>query len=379
MSIHTQRWVKYFAEKGHEVYLISPEPPGDSKVENVRLYVLKNVCPQRWIVSSAINLLSYIMQVRRLIRRIKPDIVHAHYIAPHGFLGALSGFHPFILTVWGSDVLITPKESGRIKAEVKFALRRADLITCGAEHVRRELVELGIKLEKISLVYWGIDTQKFHPRQRSAKIQGELGISDSPTVISLSSLEPSYDIESLIASVPLVLKEIPEAKFVIAGKGSQEIKLKELARSLGVSASLRFVGWIPHDQIPEYIACGDVSVSTFLSSGGLSQGTAEAMACGLPVILTDFGDNRKWVQDGVNGYIIPLRSPEVLASKIIHLIHNKDTREKFGQINKQIIEERDNWQKEMGKMENLYNELIGSGKNENTRKWWCWLHGKSLV
>ena len=361
-SIHTQRWVKYFADKGHEVHLVSPRPFGDDNIEGVRLYVLKKVRPQIRIVSGVINLLLYAIQIRRLLKRVKPDILHIHSISEYAFSGTLSGFHPFVLSAWGSDVLVAPKKSSIIKSMVKFALRRADLITCGAEHMRRSLVELGAELEKISLVYWGIDTQKFHPRQRSAKIQEELGISDSPTVISLGSLKPLYDIESLIASIPLVLKEIPEAKFVIAGKGSQEMKLRELAKSLGVSASVRFVGWIPHDQVPQYIACGDVSVSTFLSSGGLSQGTAEAMACGLPVIVTDFGDNRKWVQDGVNGYIIPLRSPEVLASKIIHLIHNKDIREKFGQINKQIIEERGNWQKEMEKMEKLYKELIAGCK-----------------
>jgi glycosyltransferase involved in cell wall biosynthesis len=373
------RWAEYFAGRGHEVHLISTEPYENERAENVNLHLLRVFRPRVRIVSSMINLLLYTVQIRRLLKRVQPHILHAHYISDYAFLGALSGFHPLVLTAWGSDILITPKESGRVRAEVKFALRRADLITCGGEHVRRSLIELGAELERISLVYWGIDTQKFHPRQRSAKIQEELGISNSPAVISLSSLEPSYDIESLIASVPLVLKEIPEAKFVIVGRGSQEMKLKELARSLGVSASLRFVGWIPHDRVPEYIACGDVSVSTFLSSGGLSQGTAEAMACGLPVILTDFGDNRNWVQDGVNGYVIPLRSPEVLASKIIHLIHNKDVREKFGQINKQIIQERDNWQKEMEKMEKLYTELIGGGRNENTHDWWSWVHGRSIV
>ena len=345
-SIHTVRWVKYFASRGHEVHLISPGASGENAVESVNLHLLPMLHYP--------TLRCYPIRIRRLLRRIEPDILHAHYILGYGLWGALSNFHPLVLTAWGSDVLIAPKKSKVSKLTVKFALRRADLITCGGEHIRRSLVELGVELEKISLVYWGIDTQKFHPRQRSAKIQEELGISNSPTVISLGSLKPLYDIESLIASIPLVLKEIPEAKFVIAGKGPQEMKLKELAKSLGVSASIRFVGWIPHDQVPQYIASADVCVSTFLSGGGLSQGTAEAMACGLPVIVTDFGDNRKWVQDGVNGYIIPLRSPEVLASKIIHLIHNKDIREKFGQINKQIIEEEDNWQKEMEKMEKLY-------------------------
>jgi glycosyltransferase involved in cell wall biosynthesis len=361
-SIHTQRWVRYFAEKGHEVHLISPRPFGDCDIEDVKLYVLKKIRPKIRIISYMINLLLYVIQVRKFVKRLKPDILHAHYIIDYGFWGASIGFHPFVLSAWGSDVLVAPKKSSIIKSMAKFAIKRADLIICGAEHMRRSLVGLGAEIEKISLVYWGIDTQKFRPRQRNAKIQEDLGISNSPTVISLGSLKPIYDIESLIASIPLILKEIPEAKFLIVGKGPQEIELKELARSLGVSESVKFIGWIPHDQVPQYIACADICVSTFLSSGGLSQGTAEAMASGLPVIVTDFGDNRKWVQDGLNGYVIPVRSPEFLALRIIHLIRNNDIREKFGQINRQIIEERDNWRKEMEKMERLYRELIARCK-----------------
>ena len=76
------------------------------------------------------------------------------------------------------------------------------------------------------------------------------------------------------------------------------------------------------------------------------------------MIITDFGDNRKWVEDGVNGFVIPLRAPEVLASKSIYLLRNEDSRKRFGQVNRQIIEERKNWGKEMGKVGKLYEQLI---------------------
>ena len=76
-SIHTQRWVRHFAEKGHEVHLISPTPFGDSNIEGVKLYVLKKVRPQIRIISYVINLLIYIIQIKRLQKRVKPDILHA--------------------------------------------------------------------------------------------------------------------------------------------------------------------------------------------------------------------------------------------------------------------------------------------------------------
>jgi glycosyltransferase involved in cell wall biosynthesis len=298
------------------------------------------------------------VKVRRLIKEIKPDVLHVHYAVGYGLLGLLSGFHPFILSVWGSDILVAPKQSKIYKLTVKLAIRRADVIHCDADHIIAPLIKLGAKPEKIKLIYFGVDTQKFKPIQGKGKLRRELGIFGSPTVISLRSLEPIYDIETLINSMPLVLKEIPDAKFLVVGGGSQEAKLQEQAKSLDISQSVKFTGRIPNDKLPEYLNSTDIYVSTSLSDAGLASSTAEAMACGLPVIITDFGDNKKWVQDGTNGFLIPLKNPEALASRIIHLIRNKEISDRFGKINRQIIEERNDWQKEMRKIEELYESLM---------------------
>jgi glycosyltransferase involved in cell wall biosynthesis len=356
-SIHTVRWVKYFADNGHEVHLASSRTFRDSDVGDVKLHVLKKVCPQIRIVSFIINLPPHIIQVRRLIRKIKPNIVHAHQISGYAFLGALSGFHPFILSAWGSDVLIAPKKSKITSLIVKFALKRADLITCDAEHIKTPLVELGANPAKISLINFGIDVQKFSPGLKDEELIRKLEVSDSPVIISLRSLEPVYDIDSLINAVPLVLKSVPKARFLIAGKGSQETKLKELAKSLGIDGNIKFVGLIPNDELPRYLRMADVYVSTSLADAGIAASTAEAMACGLPVVITDFGDNRKWVEDDGNGFLVPLRNPEALASRIINLLSDKEKRIKFGQIGRGIIVERMNIEKEMQKMEMIYEQL----------------------
>ncbi len=102
----------------------------------------------------------------------------------------------------------------------------------------------------------------------------------------------------------------------------------------------------------------DVYVSTSLSDAGIDASTAEAMACGLPVVVTDVADNKKWVDNGVNGFVVPVKDPKSLAEKIIYLLQNEDIRKKFGKINRKIIEERNNYYKEMKKMEDIYKELI---------------------
>ena len=359
-GVHARRWLKYFADAGHDVHLVTSETAPGWDMDNVELHALRRFGPKTQAINYLINTLPLIHQFRRLIKNISPDIIHAHYIMETTLLGAASGFHPFVITVWGSDVLIAPQESRVSRLIASYVLKRADLITCDTEHMQQPLIKLGANPDKLDLIKFAVDIRKFKPRRKNEKLMEKLGILNSPTIISLRHLEPLYDIETLIACVPLVLAEIPEAKFVLLGKGSQEGKLKELSQSLGVSHSVRFVGQVPADEVPRYLTSADICVSTALSDAGPG-GIIEAMACELPVITTDFGDNRRWVEDGVNGFIVPLRSPRVLASRIVHLIRNPDIRQKFGRANRQIIAERNNWETEMGKMEKLYEELIAEG------------------
>jgi len=354
-AIHTVRWVNYFAEHDWKVDLITWHPPASNSEIHPAVNTHRIYFPPHYIARYGA-----LLEITRLIRKIRPDIIHAHYISHFGILaclyGRLSGFKPIVLTAWGSDILIDPK--GFKKSLVKYALKRADLITCDAEHMIEKMVSFGTDPKNIELIYFGTDTQKFNPKQRSEKLRENLGLLDSPTIISIRTLKPIYNVGYLITAIPQVLKEVPEAKFVIAGRGSQETKLKELAKSLGVSDSIRFVGFIANDELPKYLASSDIYVSTSLSDAGIAASTAEAMACGLPVVITDFGDNRKWVEDGVNGFIVPLKNPKILTEKIIYLLENPDVRKKFGKKNRQIIEERYNYYKEMEKIENIYIELI---------------------
>jgi glycosyltransferase involved in cell wall biosynthesis len=112
------------------------------------------------------------------------------------------------------------------------------------------------------------------------------------------------------------------------------------------------------DEFPNVLASCDIYVSTSLSDAGISAATAEAMASGLPVVITDFGDNKKWVIDGENGFVIPIKDHRILAEKIVYLLHNKEERIKMGENGRQLIEEKNNYYKEMAKVEQIYSNLI---------------------
>lgn len=351
-SIHSYRWVKYFADRGHEVSWISLSPlSAGSKIPDLEFYELRQYS------NKLFTMLRGVYELRSLLKQAKPDVLHAHYAGIYGFIGALSGFHPFIVTAWGSDVLIAARAELK-RLLVRHTLKGADLITCDAEHMRNAIAQFGVNIEKIKIVYFGVDTQRFTPGPRNTELMKRSGIVGSPVMISLRNLEPIYDIETLIRCAPRVLMNFPDAEFVVIGTGSQEGKLKKLAQSLAIGGKVQFLGRIINEDIVGYLRTADIYISTALSDAGIAASTAEAMACGLPVIITDSGENRRWVKDGEGGFLVPVKDPESLADRIIYLIRNDEKRLRFGARNREMIVQKNNYFKEMGTMESLYKMVI---------------------
>lgn len=351
-SIHSYRWVKFFAEKNHEIHWIA--------FNKLEFDSIQGVCFYEVVQSSKmmIDFYNTTKQVRRLLRKIRPDILHVHYLGIYGLVGALScDSTPFVATAWGSDILFAGKSFIK-KPFIRYILNKADVITCDADHMKREISKMGIREEKIRIIYFGIDTNVFKPIAKDNNLRSRLGILNSLAIVSLRSLFPVYDIETLIRSIPFVLKEYSEAKFVLIGTGPQKKMLTNLCRLLGVGDNVSFLGFIANHELPTYLSSMDIYVSTSLSDAGIASSTAEAMACGLPVVITDSGENRKWIRDGEDGFIVPLKNPEVLANKIVTLLRNVEIREIYGRKSRGIIHEKNNYYKEMEKMEMIYKNLL---------------------
>ena len=358
-SIHTQRWVNYFAKNGHETHLICWKVmPGYE--DNVNIHPLTRLAPKIWTVSQYLSFLFWILQVRRLINRIKPDIVDGHFITVYGFLAAYSGFHPLVISAWGSDILVQPKRNPISKFTARYAGKKADIIILlfPIDVAKKQIAELEIDSNKIRALLLGVDTAEFNPSHRDEKIRRTLGIESSqPVVISTRTLAPIYDVETLVKAIPLVLAEIPHAKFVVAGTGEQQDYLTELARVLGVSNNTKFIGWVSRSELPKYLSSADVYVSSSLSDG-TSNSLLEAMACGLAPIVTDIPANQPWVNDGKNGFLFPTRDYKTLASKIIYLLNNAEERENFSRRSREIVQKKAEQKTEMKKLERVYHELV---------------------
>lgn len=358
-SIHTQRWVNYFAKKGHETHLICWKVmPGYE--DNVNVHLLTRLAPRIWTVSQYLSFLLWILQVRRLINRIKPDIVDGHFITVYGFLAACSGFHPLAISAWGSDILVQPKRNPLSKFTASYAGKKADMIICLFPiDVAKEHVDgLGIDSKKLRTLLLGVDTTKFSPCRRDEETRRDLGIDSSqPVVISTRALAPIYNVETLVKAIPLVLAEMPQTRFVIVGAGEQQDYLRELVRDLGISNNTEFVGWIPRDQLPKYLSAADIYVSSSLSDGA-SVSLLEAMASELAPIVTDIPANQSWINDGENGFLFSARDDKALASKIIYLLKNQKIGRDFGRRSREIVQKNAEEEIEMKKLERIYHDLV---------------------
>jgi glycosyltransferase involved in cell wall biosynthesis len=356
--------VNYFAQKGHEVHLISSRfsEGYDGYDKRIEMHPLTILLPQMWKVSRYLSGCLWLFQARKLLREIRPDILNAHFITIFGYLGAISGFHPLVLTAWGSDILIYPKKNPIHGFLTKQTLRRVDGIICVSPVLKEGIIKLGGALNKIEMTTIGIDTQKFGPGFRNEVLLRELEIGDSPVVINTRHLDPIYDVETLIKSIPLVLHEVPEAKFIIAGEGEQRSYLESLTQSSGVSSSVRFIGWISNNELPDYLASSDVYVSTSLSDG-TSISLLEALASELAPVVTDIPANRPWVNDGDNGFLVPTGDYKMLASKIVQLLKDSEARTRFGKIGRNMVVERAEHENEMSRVEEIYEGLRFADSN----------------
>jgi len=352
-SIHTLRWIKFFVDR-NEVHLITLD---DGKKVQSAVDEFEKIGVKVHFVPNT-NKVAAPFTVKKIVRQIGPDVIHAHYMTHYGFLAAFSGFHPAVMTAWGSDVLIEPKTSKIKNFQVKYALKRADLLTCDGENTASAMVALGQRPEKIKRIYFGVDTKRCYPALRDEHFYDSMKKEPAgKVVINIRGFGDVYDPSTFFNAIPAVLEKHPGTIFVMAREQEERKKYEEMAKTMGISDSIKFIGNIQFAKLPVYLASADIYVSTSISDSGIAASTAEAMACGTPVISTEVGDIRIWVEDGKNGLIFQKGDSKALADHMLFLLSDDEKRRAMGAESRRIIEEKQDYYKEMAKVENIYKEL----------------------
>jgi len=238
--------------------------------------------------------------VCKRIVRSSPDVVVSGWIPTYGFYVALSGFHPHVLLVWGSDILLLPQKSRLHLFKTLFTLRVADMVVVDSNVQKDAAIGHGCDPRRIVCFPWAVDLDRFLPRP-AASGQNRRGWY---TVLCARTHEPIYGIEYLLEAITLVVDRIPTTKFVFVGSGSLTDKYREFVLKHGLDANVEFPGLVPHEKMPEILTSCDVYVTPSLSDGS-SATLLEAMACAKPCVATNIPGNREWINNDVSGVLVP--------------------------------------------------------------------------
>jgi len=345
-SIHTCRWAAHFAQRGYQVHVISFLP---GEIPGATVHLL-DAGPVRQEGGNWPYLLRW-PALRRLLRRLRPDLVHAHYLTSYGLLGALSGFRPLVLTAWGSDVLVTPRQSRLYRLLLRFTLTRADLATSDATAMSEEMIRLGLPAERLLTIPLGVDRTLFNPAGRDWPDEGR-------RLISTRQLLPNTNLDTLLAALALARRRHPGLTLDIVGDGPERGRWGELARQLRVEDCLRWHGSLDHGQIPAHLRQADLYLALTLSDS-TSVSLLEAMACGLFPIVSDLPANREWITPGVNGFLVPPTDAQAAAEAILSAAADPILRRRAAEQNATLIAHRADWQKNMDQVEAAYRALMG--------------------
>jgi len=362
-SVHTQKIIKHFAIKGHEVHILAVNRPNFHAFKYRHIFKTYFIGPiesgPKYSPQFIWNQVAIVKRIKEILKELNPDILHCFFITDCGFYGALSGFHPLLIFAMGSDIFLYPNRNFIYRAMYKYVLKRTDFIHCETMYARNLLCRDGLLPNKIKAFPLGIDLNTFRPEIQDKKYLRLLGLTrKEKIVISTRSLDiPVYSVDTLIHAIPHVIKSFPEANFIIVGSGRHQNSLKELANKHNVSEFIHFLGFIPNSDISKLINISDIYISTSLYDT-FSISTLEAMACSKPVIVTDLPGTDEWIKDGWNGLVFPKKDHFVLAEKIEYLMANPKIAEDMGRRNREIVEKKANILDSIKEIQKIYKELI---------------------
>jgi glycosyltransferase involved in cell wall biosynthesis len=283
------------------------------------------------------------------------DVIHVHWAIPTGLIGVWVGTllkKPLIVTIHGSDLRMALDRPGFLRKIFVYVCKKTTHLNCVSEVQKKEIEQLGITSEKTSTFPMGIDDVFLEiGRNRRSELSKR-----SFVILSNRNLLPIYNVCLLIHAIPIVLREEPETEFLIAGDGTEREALEREVKNLNINPSVKFLGRVPHDQMPNLLSQADIYVSTSLHDG-TSVSLLEAMGSGAFPVVTDIPANREWIINGENGFLTPADEPKSLASKIIHAIRDPRLLEK-GRIENLSVVEKTLWPTNIEKIKKVYSKVL---------------------
>jgi len=302
------------------------------------------------------DVFKYGFDLFKFIKKENIRIIQSFHLLPDIFV-------PIIARLAGVPIVISSRRDlGFDKKKRHIFVQRGinvlvDKIIVNSNAVKETLIaNENVATEKITRIYNGVSRYINRSIDDGMDLRRKLGYKQSDLVVGLlANFQPIKGIKYFINACPLILNQIPNAKFLIVGGGPLLESLKERARDVGIIDQTIFTGHLLNGA--NYLAAMDVSVNSSLSEG-FSNTILESMASGKPVVATNVGGNPEAVVDGKTGFLVPSKNSSALADAIITILKDKKLTQSMGSEAKKRVETFFNMERMMSKMDNLYESLL---------------------
>ena len=247
--------------------------------------------------------------VKKLHSETPFDLIDAEFFYPDGpaamRLSAVLDI-PFTIKARGADIHHWSGDP-KCREQILTAAEKASALIAVSAALKADMIKLGMNDDRITVHYTGLDQEKFKPVDRAAE-KHRLGV-DGPLFICAGALIPRKN-QSLVIEA---LSAFPDAVLMLAGKGEEEDNYRSLAKDRGFEDRVRFLGNVPHDELPKMVAASDISILVSKSEG-LANAWVEALACGTPIIISEAGGARELVQSDIAGRVVDQDSNAIVGA-----------------------------------------------------------------
>lgn len=352
-SAHSLKWIKGLLSRGVDVQLFSlyhEVEPGLSALEAEGYLQIHR--GDRSYSGSYLDMrfMKRLRILKELIRTWNPDILHAHYASSYGFLGAMTGFQPFIISVWGSDVFSFPKQNKLFQWILRYSLSKANRICATSDALADEVAKY--TKQQVVVIPFGLDAEWFSPVDKKT-------LGDAITLGTVKRMKHIYGTDILVKAFIRLSARIPDSplRLKLVGGGPQEVELKALVEQAGLSDKVDFIGAVPHQEVRNQLESIDVFCALSREeSFGVS--ALEAMSCGIPVILSDAPGFLEIIDNGKDGIIVPRADIDSSADAMEALVKDEQTRLEMGRSARNRVLNRYRWSDNLDQMLAVYHEFL---------------------
>lgn len=318
------------------------------------------------VIMAPVTRLRRLDQIRALHRTLQqgaPDLLHLH-LEFASLLGTLSAVRTGTPAVATLHTLESPFDLGwggvRRWLMYQACAHLSDRLICLTDRNARIAREIGLGRARITVLPNGIEVEQFDapPQTGRQALRASLGIpGDAPLVVSVCVLRPEKGLDRLLATVPELLRRVPDVHVLIVGDGPERQGLERLVAVGGLTASVHFAGY--RTDVADVLRAADVFVLPTLFD---AQPTAimEAMAAGLPVVSTRITGIPDLIDDGVHGTLVPADDRAALANALIALLEDPVWARSLGRAGRERARHEFSMTQQIGKLAKLYESLVAA-------------------